>query len=338
MKHLIFATAALLLLSIPAMAAADSSVFAVSFSQQVVSLDPSGRPYPAVAINPEQMEGIERHDFDLGRERRLQVVTNLPSPETRGLNEVAQVIMRSYDYLERATGRSLGKGVLLYLIELDAIPLSYKFEAAYPADSHWSEVRLALIRKGEPLVGPYASADLTELIYDTIPHELGHDVLASIPTLLHDIDGRPSYHTRWFIEGVCEILAKGFARRENAPSLRRFLETRKVGTVLGDPRVRSQLFYWSQENGYDMGLESDLYGASMLMVMAWAEQVGLPALLDRLSQCSTDLCGPDLVSLMTATTGLGEEQLFERGYQLGQLLREGTYLADRRLEKAGWGG
>ncbi|BCR06831.1 hypothetical protein DESUT3_39000 [Desulfuromonas versatilis] len=338
MKQFVLITAALLALGSPVLAAAEIPPLGVSFSQQVVSLDPSGRPYPAVNISPEQMEGIERHDFDLGRGRRLQVVTNLDNPQGRGLDEIARIVRRSYDYLETATGRSLDKGVLIYLIELDSIPLSYTFEASYPADSHWSEVRLALLRRGEQLLGPYGSADLAELIYDTIPHELGHDVLAGIPNLAHDIDGRPSYHTRWFIEGVCEILAKGFARRENSSSLQRFLATRKVGTVLGDPRVRSQLFSWSQENGYEMGLESDLYGASMLMVMAWAEQLGLPALLDRLSQCSDQLCGADLVSLMVATTGMGEEQLFERGYQLGRILREGTYLADRRLQKVGWGG
>ncbi len=220
-----------------------------TFSQQLVAFDRDGIPYPSVTIEPAGLPGAATHDFELGRGRRLRVVTNIADAPGRGLAEVA-----------------------------------------------------------------------------------------GIPNLRHDIAGRPSCRTHWFIEGVCELLAKGFAGQEKSPVRHRFLGIRKVGTVLADPRVRDQVFSWSQHGGYDLPLESDLYGASMLLLMAWTEQVGLRSLLDRLQRGPTDLHGSDLVALMKAHTGLNTDLIFERALQLGSRLRGGAYLVDGRIDSPGWGG
>lgn len=315
-----------------------SAAYEITFSQEVMAMAADGTPYPQVGIEPDRMEGVKTHRFDLGRGRLLQVETNIEDVEGRGLSQLAGVVRRSYDYVEEQTGRMLDKGVLLYLIELDTVPYAYRFEATYPGDTKWSEVRLALLRRGEALTGPYASRSLTELIYDTIPHELGHDVLAGVSTLPHDVDTRPSYQTRWFIEGVCEVLAKGFVRREAPQLMGRFLAMRNVDTVMTDPAVRDQIFGWAQHNGNLLGLESDLYGAAMLLLMAWTETVGLDLVLGEVATCPGEICGSDLVALMEASVGRSREEIVALGQEIGERLGGGSILARQQVVGAGGGG
>lgn len=321
----------LVLLSMPVSVLASMGAGAVEimFSQEIVSIDASGKPYEATIIDPATMSGMSNHDFDLERGRRLRLVTNLTPGRQADLQQVAQVVKRSYDFIEKMTGGTLNKGVLLYLLEFETLPLSYRFEATYSSDSPWQEVRVVLFNRGERLMGSTGSAELAELLFDTLPHELTHDVLADISPLLHDIDGEPSHYTRWFIEGICELLAKQFAQYVAPETLPRFLAMRNVDEVLGNPAVCNALFSWAQQNDNGMALESDLYGASMLLMMAWTESVELPRLLARINQCSTPQCGFDLELLMETTTGSSRREIVERARQIGDIFSHSNYLARR---------
>ncbi len=329
MKSIIPGLILFLLLNVPALASMSHDAVEIVFSQEIVAIDPSGVPYEQTIIDPQAIPGVTNYDFDLERGRQLRVVTNLQAEQANSVKRVAQIVKRSYDFIEKKTGGELDKGVLLYLLEFDNLPLSYRFEATYRANAPWQEVRVVLLNRGETLFGAGGSADLAELLYDTLPHELGHDVLADISPLLHDIDGEPSHFTRWFIEGVCEVLAKEFAQLEAPETVHRFLAMRHVDEVLDNAAVRNSLFSWAQHNDNGMALESDLYGAAMLMLMAWTEDIALSDLLSTIDQCATPLCGPDLQELMVTTTGESRFEIMERARHIGEKLFHSNYLAKR---------
>lgn len=323
-----------------AQASADSgeALYSVIFSQEVMALGPDGTPYPSTTINPEQIAGMQHYLFDLGRGRQLVIETNISNAQERGLFGVADAVKRCYQYVEAASGGTLKKGVLLYLIEFDELPLSYAFEAAYPAEANWSEVRLALVRTGEPLVGPGAPLELTDLLYDTLPHELGHDILGELPALRHDIDGRPSYYTRWFIDGICELLAKGFARQESPQLLQRLLAMRNIGSVMERERIREQVFVWEQHNTHAMDVESDLYGAAMLLLTVWTERVPLDRLIGQIREQILPLDGAALRAMMEAVVGCDAEQVCQRADLAGKQLTRENVLTSRLEQSPRWGG
>lgn len=134
------------------------------------------------------------------------------------------------------------------------------------------------------------------------------------------MNDQSSYHTRWFIEGVCELLAKRFALDEAAFTRQRFLKHRHVERVLADSKVRKALFHWSQHNQNDMYMESDLYGAAMLVLMEWTKSVDLRALLDKIDSSHRPLRGADLERLLEKTTGHDVEWVMDRGHQHGRRL------------------
>lgn len=302
----------------------------IIFSQEIVAINADGIRLPSVQIEPEGMADLRTYDFDLGRTQLLRIVTNVQDAEGRGLVEVAGTVERCYRYIETATGREIERGILLYLIELDSVPIAYSFRASYDDPRQWGEVRLALIEQGVPLSGPDAPAHLTELLYDTLPHELGHDVLETLSHLSHDISGQSSRHTRWFIEGVCETLAKGFALQETPVLYRQFLASRHVDSVLSAPQMREDLLSWAQANQNGVVYESDLYGAAMLVVMTWTEFLPLRDLLARVQSSQKTLEGHDLLAMMQQTTGLDLQGLFLRAQANGRRLDEQRLLA--RLE------
>ena len=308
---------------------------AVIFSQDVVAINADGSLITPIKIEPATMAGMQTLNFDLGRERQLRIQTNISDAEERGLAELVAVVKRCYQFLETATGRKLDRGVMLYLIEVDENPYAYSFRATFNNASRWSEVRLALVDRGAALSGLGMPASLSDLLYDTLPHELGHDVLSGIPQLLHDIDGDVSNHTRWFIEGICEILAKGFSRIE-APELNKhFLSLRNIGDVLAGAQMRTDLLNWAQDNDNSMAHESDLYGAAMLAMLAWTETITLADLLKRLEVHSGPVSGIDLVVMMQMTTGLGPQKILNRAHAHGRRLNEQMVLAWQESEYPG---
>lgn len=300
---------------------------AIIFSQEMIAIDADGNELHSVKIDPQAMTSMQTYNFDLGQSRLLRIETNISNAEERGLDAVVATVARCYDYIETATGQRLDRGMLLYLIELDEIPYAYNFSASYNDASMWGEVRLALIERGAPLSGPYASSSLTDLLYDTLPHELGHDVLDTIPQLQHDIDGSPSYYTRWFIEGVCEVLAKGFSQSE-APGLHRyFLDLRNVDSVLAEKQMQKDMLNWAQSNDNGMVLESDLYGAAMLTLMAWTKSLPLSELIGQVRSYEGSLRGAELISMMRETSGVGMEEMVRRARIHGAELKETILLA-----------
>lgn len=329
MKQLFFS---LLLIFCTAVTSAADNQPAIIFSQHVVAINADGSLLPTVKIDPQEMAGMQTYDFDLDRDRLLRIHTNISDAEERGLNDVAATVKRCYSYIEAMTGQRLNRGVMLYLIELDEIPYAYTFRATYDDASQWGEVRLALVDRSAPLSGRHAPTSLSDLLYDTLPHELGHDALGGIPQLLHDIDGGTSQNTRWFIEGACEVLAKGFSRREVPALNRHYLSLRNVNTVLAESQMRNDLLSWAQNNDNGMVLESDLYGAAMLTMLAWTESITLSELLDQLATRSETVRGRDLVTLMQETTGIGPDEMLNRAHAHGRRLNEKIVLAQLEIE------
>lgn len=304
---------------------------AIIFSQEIVAINADGSFLPSVKIEPQNLSGMQTYNFDLGRDRLLRIESNIINAQERGLAEVVATVERSYNYIESMTGQKLTRGILLYLIELDEIPYAYNFRTSYDDASKWGEVRLALINKGAPLTGVHAPTTLTDLLYDTLPHELGHDVLSNIPNLKHDIDGNTSNHTRWFIEGVCEVLAKGFSLKEKPALNKRFLSLRNIDVVLADADSHTAMLKWEQQNNNGMSLESDLYGAAMLTLMEWTKRIQLKDLLKQLNNQKSSLRGDDLVALMIQTTGAGPAEMLSRAHSHGLDLNEKILLAKNEL-------
>jgi hypothetical protein len=300
---------------------------AIIFTQDVVAMNADGSRLPSVTIDPRTVSGMQSYDYDLGRDRLLRIQTNISDGEERGLGDLVALVKRCYSYIEAATNLPIKRGVLLYLIEFDEIPTAYSFRASYDDASQWAEVRLALIKRDETLNGKDSMSSLSDLLYDTLPHELGHDVLDSIPQLLHDIDGKPTYQTRWFIEGVCEVLAKGFSKREAPALYRRFLSLRKVDSVLAESRMQANMLNWAQRNDNGFVVESELYGASMLTLMAWIKTKPLDELLDELSSRPSQVRGVDLLAMMQETTGVSLNEMIKRGHLHGQQLNDSVVLA-----------
>jgi hypothetical protein len=300
---------------------------AIIFSQDVVAIDAAGNLLPSVTIDPRGMAEMRTYDFDLGHQRLLRIETNLQNAKARGLNDVVDVVRRCFSYIETATGLTLKHGVLIYLIELEKIPYAYSFRASYNDASQWSEVRLALIEQGASLSGTEVMASLNDFLYDTLPHELGHDALETIPQLMHDIGINASHHTRWFIEGTCEVLAKGFSHQEAPALYREFLSLRNVDTVFADKQMENDMLTWAQNNNNGVSLESDLYGASMLTMMIWTETIPLKELLGQLGDLTTPVNGPDLVAMMQKTTGLDSHQIVKRAHTYGRSLKEKALFA-----------
>lgn len=305
----------------------------LTFSQEMIGVRPNGISYDPVHLEPQSFKGMKSLRFDLGKERKLEIRTNMDDPRERGVEDVAAVVRRCYGYLEGLSGKKLKAGVLLYLVEMDRVPPSYLFEASIDGDGRWSEVRLCLLSKGEKLLGPGGSESLAELLYDTLPHELGHDILGAIDVLPHDAQDLPSYRTRWFIEGVCEVLAKGFSQIENCPQRQKYLHFRRVDSVMDDPMVTEEVFSWAQENGNEETLESDLYGAAMLLVMTWVERMDLADLLASFQRSGRILSGEDLIASVERKTGLSRKEAMARAAGLGRELGSDAYYSGWYLPK-----
>lgn len=329
MKQLFFT---LLLIFCTAVTSSANSQPGIVFSQEVIAVNADGSLVTPVIIDPETMIDIQTHDFDLGRKRLLRIHTNLSNAGGSGLNDVVNAVKSCYSYIESATGQQLNRGVMLYLIELDEVPYTYSFRATYDDASQWGEVRLALIAKGTPLSGTHAATSLSDLLYDTLPHELGHDAFDGVPLLLHDTDDGVSNHTRWFIEGVCEVLAKGFSQREVPGRYEYFLNLRNVGTVLAEPQVRENLLSWAQTNNNDMFLESSLYGASMLTMMTWTESITLSELFELMGTHNGPIRGTNLIAIMQKTAGIGPQEMLNRAQAHGESLSKKMVLAQLELE------
>jgi hypothetical protein len=296
---------------------ADTGSPEVLFTQVVKAIAPDGNPYPAVDIDPDLLPDLKSHYFELGRNCELVVKTNFADAAERGLAELAATIRRCCIYLEENTGGYFQRSILLYLIEFKEVPLSYRFTAAFGADCPWSEVRLAVLARGQPLYGNRMGRQLEELIFDTLPHELGHEILTDFGLERALQTGTDGVGARWFSEGVCEILAKGFCRSERPELWRHYVRQRNVGTILDQRAVRENLYRWSMASDLSAALESDLYGAAFLAMKVWTQAKSLPVLLRSLATQKEYLTPHGLLQNLQADTGLSLTDVLEQAHRSG---------------------
>lgn len=290
---------------------------AAVFTQEAVGHSPDGTPVPVTVIDPESMSDLASRVYDLGSGRRLEILTNLAPMRGEEIDSLAAVVQRCYGYLEAASDRAVPGGVLLYLLEFPQRPRYYRFQAEVDDNSEWNEVRVALLNAGQPLLGRGASTHVTEFIYDTLPHELTHSLLTFVPTVRHDLDGQRPQGTRWFIEGVCEKLAKGFALSESPNFWKSALAARHLDRIHQRPELRSLVMNWGQSSDFSWADESDLYGLSMLLVNAWLEYIELGELLALMTQRGGDHDGPALMELLAETAQVDDTYLLARARVLG---------------------
>lgn len=291
--------------------------WAGTFKQEALSYLTDGSPLPATLIQPATMPHKQDLDFSLGQGRKLRIETNLPPTRNPEIEQLAGVVQRCYQYLERETGRTIPGGVMLYLVQFEQRPRCYRFSAETDDADGWAQVRVALLDANQPLLGTGASAHVTEFLYDTLPHELTHNLLMVKPTVRHDLDGGPTLGTRWFIEGVCEKTAKGFSAQEDPAFHRQALRDRNIEAVFSHPELKTMVWHWGQNDHLSWSDESDLYGLSLLMVTAWCEYVALPDLLARMSAEGGTLDGTDLINLLQTTSPLNRSQLLARAGEWG---------------------
>ncbi|PLX77529.1 MAG: hypothetical protein C0614_09510 [Desulfuromonas sp.] len=329
MKHFFLVFFSLLIGAGPCFASPGADLI---FSQEVFALTAAGEKMPTVAVDPLEMENLRRLDFDLGRGRVLRIETNLDDAEKRGLPRFVSMVRECFEHIEASTGRSLDGDILLYLIGFDEVPISYSFQAAYSASEPWLEVRLLMVEEGEFLSGGEAADNVVDFLYDTLPHELGHDVLNGMRNLEHDIDGRTSFQTRWFIEGVCEYLAKTFSRGHTAQAQQHGLAMRAGGSELLTDTQGTALFGWQQQNDLLTRQESNRYGGSMWAMMAWFESIPLKALLDQVESAAQPMDGKGLVALLQQTAGIAPDQLLTRAYVMAQQKERLPAMARARIE------
>ncbi len=275
-------------------AVANSAPPARIFTQTGVALAADGQPLPPVAVNPADRDGLRHLSFPLGRHRELILITDLDPARDPDLDHLARIIRRCHDHVETATGRQVDGDMLLYIIAFDRLPRAYSFRVELATPGRWSQVRLAMVEPDQPLCGLGAPSQLRRLIYGTLPHELGHQLIDQQPTVRHDVGSQASHHTRWFIEGVCEWLALGFAQQECPPHAWQLLRDRRVDGVLASADLRARLMRWAQADRLSWELESDLYGAAMLLTGAWLQATPLPELLGELAASGGDHDGTAL--------------------------------------------
>jgi len=293
-----------LLLATTQVVVADGAPPARIFSQTGISIGPDGKLLPPVVLDPEGRDDLTEHRFPLTGDHQLSLRTNLPGHRSADLRELAGVISRCYGFVATATGRPVEGDVLLYILSYERIPRAYSFRVELDGSDRWSQVRLAMVEPDAPLSGLAASSHLRRLIYGTLPHELGHQLIDSRPTVLHDVGSRPSHHTRWFTEGVCEWLAVEFSYQECPPHAWRILRDRHVDRVLHSPAIRERLTRWAQSGRLDAELENDLYGASLLVMRQWLQSRPLPELLEHLARTGGALDGPALQAYFENDTDL----------------------------------
>ncbi|MCB1162446.1 MAG: hypothetical protein R3C71_00195 [Candidatus Krumholzibacteriia bacterium] len=279
------------------------------FRQERSATYADGRTIPPLSVSEDLLETGPRREFALPGGRRLLVVGALSSDREAELSDVAALVREAVAHATTATGLPLPGNILLCLLEVERVPTAYRFEAREPSDASWCELRLAFVERSRPLLGPGATPEFLELLYDTLPHELGHDLLDQVPGLRQDLDGGPSTGTRWFCEGVCELIAKSFAQRLDPQQARRYRADRDVGSALRTAGWLQALLDWRQDSALDPAAESRAYGLAWRLVETWDDHRPLRELIAELARSATPTDGPRLRALLARDLGTDEATL-----------------------------
>ncbi len=276
---------------------------AVVFSQESRAPGGLAEAVHQVILSPENFPDMWTVQFTLGHGRHLEIRNNLSPERGDDLDQIAEIVRSQYQFLARATGREVPGGVLLYLLEFPECPRYFRFTTELADSAPWNEVRLAMVEQGQALVGTQASHHLTRLLYDTLPHELTHSLLTLESTVRHDLDDQETQGTRWFIEGVCELMAKNFAqeffqaRNQSFPTC---LQTLSPGPSAD---LRHRIWTWGQNDSWSPPVEAAFYPLAHRLVEAWCRQIPLPQLLSVLAASGGDHDGASLQNVLTETTG-----------------------------------
>lgn len=292
----------------------------IAFARTVTDVGPDGRPYPIVDISGELPRDLTEVALPLDGSRRLVVRSNDPTVGADDLEEMRALVAAAYLHLESATGRRIARDVLLHLLLLDEVPPAYHVEMRLPQDANpWSFVGFVVLPKSAMADPARLRGELDTMLYDTLPHELGHQLLRPIANLPHDNSREPSFGTRWFIDGTCEWLAKDFARSYDRDVWERELKKRRADRILGEPGIRESLFAWPQEDGGDQdGRDADLYGAALLVVGEWVAAQPLREILDGIERSDRRMDGAALKARMLEVTGHDEATLLDRAQARGK--------------------
>lgn len=276
---------------------------AVEFSQETRGAQGAGYTQAKRNLDPNQFPDLWTCRFSLGGGRDLEIRTNLASARQDQLQKLAAVVRAQYAYLAQETGRQVPGGVLLYLLEFPDPPRWYRFSVELPDPSPWNEVRVALLSQDRPLTGPGASAHLTRFLFDTLPHELTHSLLVTEPTIRHDHEGGGSQGTRWFIEGACEMLAKGFRDHFLAEQGQSLPPCLASGSGWIPVRLRQEIWTWGQDDSRKLSTEVGFYHLAQNLVESWCRRVDLKSLLEIMSARGGDHDGDGLEVILRETTG-----------------------------------
>ncbi len=289
-----------------------TSTVARIFTQEAKRYCTSGLAQDCIVIEPDSLHNLSTWSFDLGQGRKLDIQTNLPQTRYGEIDLLASVIQRCYYFLDTNTGRTVPGGVLLYLIHYPQRPRCYRFQVEVPDSESWAQIRIALLDSDQPLLGAGSSPHVTEFLFDTLPHELTHSLLECVPTVRHDLDGETSQGTRWFIEGICEKMAKDFSLEESPVFHRKALARRNLDSILWREDLCSMVWQWGQSSTFPWSDESNLYGLSMLLVTAWSEQIELSDLIALMSSRGGRYNGDALIELLMETTGFDKSSILQR--------------------------
>ncbi len=310
-----------------------SPVFSKVFSQEAVRYAPGGTQRELTIIDADSLGHLDILPFDLGSGRILEIRTNIPSSRGEEIKALAGVVHRCYNFLESETGREVSGNVLLFLLEYSQRPSCYRFEVEVPDSSPWTQIRVALLDSGQPLLGSGASSHITEFIYDTLPHELTHNLLNLIPTVGHDLDGKKPLGTRWFIEGTCEKMAKEFSQIESPEFHRKALQRNNLNRVLMGPEMDGMVWQWGHSSAMDWSDETDLYGLSMLLVSAWTREVELRDLIALMSHRGGGFDGDGLDGLLWETAAMDPDDLMLQAKGIARQLTTKIPLSMLHLQK-----
>ncbi len=250
------------------MIAAPAAVAQDTFVQEM-----SG-PGEATALSPEQWTNARTQHYELpAPDSRLTITTNTAAVEECAA--VANVVVQSMAFVRNATGLDLRGDIQLYVMEFEQVPEFYRFEAQVPSGRGIIEVRFVALERGESMVG---SPAMSRFLFETLPHELGHDALSRIPCIRKGT----LESARWFEEGVSEVLAHRFTAQFGPNRGSGFKHTsssrHEVGVVTVD-----DLYNWDHEKRLPASVEVDLYAHSFRAVDQITSMVPLPSLLRELA-------------------------------------------------------
>jgi hypothetical protein len=297
------------------------------------TLDANGNPTPLQMIDLRSLAVVESRRLPIHGSAHVEIRSALEGIADDDFDYIADLVGRSYRHIEATLGLPMTGDTMIYLVPFDHEKYSYSYKYQCEAGEHWAFVAAAMFLPGETVKGNRPCASLHQDLLGGLPHEFTHHVLHSIENLLEDNIGEQSHHTRWFTDGLGNVVADGFARRINPAYADAVLKQEQIGTILEHPEVRERVLTWVGTSHHFLGeseapgppkYEREFYAAATLLVMAWSQHVSLAEMLERIRNRGRPVDGAELLAIVKETTGLDPPGLIEAARKLGQAFRERT--------------